>query len=448
MSFTKKDFENLDKRIQSISSTDVQKIVNDEGIPTTNKLEDNNKVYESKATILFIDIRKSTLLTDMSKPQSMVKIYRSFMRTCVECVRKNKGVTRQFLGDRIMGVFIDERDSEGNLINYGSENALNCARTMQTCIDFSLNKHLKSNVNGKMIECGIGIDTGKILVTKVGMYGLEDDEEKNNETDCVYVGKVTNYASKYSDIAKGEEILISESVYNDINSMHKDKFKKTINVRNGRCYTGYSTFNYYLDFSDELGSIIKPDNSLFSISENDEQLSQIVDKLDIKYKELTKLEKEMSVQKDRLDKEKELCNSRYSELEDTFYNYLEKAFCDTDHIKKMGYDFWVNCITNYYTFGKKLGQTEEKLKLSVACYLIEIYNALNLYEKAFDIMILMINNSSWVLLKKETIKWAKEHNKLHKLSFELDWKIDHCSVTEKSDWQKYREDLEKNEREN
>ena len=60
----------------------------------------------------------------------------------------------------------------------------------------------------------------------------------------------------------------------------------------------------------------------------------------------------------------------------------------------------------------------------------------------------MINNSSWVLLKKETIKWAKEHNKLHKLSFELDWKIDHCSVTEKSDWQKYREDLEKNEREN
>lgn len=448
MSFTKRDFENLDKRIQSISSTDVQKIVNDEGIPTTNKLEDNNKVYESKATILFIDIRKSTLLTDMSKPQSMVKIYRSFMRTCVECVRKNKGVTRQFLGDRIMGVFIDERDSEGNLINYGSENALNCARTMQTCIDFSLNKHLKSNVNGKMIECGIGIDTGKILVTKVGMYGLEDDEEKNNETDCVYVGKVTNYASKYSDIAKGGEILISESVYNDINSIHKDKFKKTINIRNGKYYTGYSTFNYYLDFSDELETLVKPDNSLFSISENDEQLSQMVGKLDIKYKELTKLEKEISVQKDRLDKEKELCNSRYSELEDTFYNYLKKAFCNADYVKKMGYDFWINCIINYYVFGKKLEKTEEKSKLRVDCYLIEIYNALNMYEKALELMIFMINHSSWVLLRKETIKWAKENNKMHDLSFELNWKIDHCSEPEKANWQKYREDLEKYEREN
>ena len=31
----------------------------------------------------------------------------------------------------------------------------------QTVIDYSLNKHLKTNVNGKVIECGIGIDYGK-----------------------------------------------------------------------------------------------------------------------------------------------------------------------------------------------------------------------------------------------------------------------------------------------
>ena len=192
MGFGKTDFEKLDKRIEKITSTDVEKIVNDEGVPATNQLEDNNKVYQTNATILFIDIRKSTLLTDMSKPQSMVKIYRSFMRTCVDCVRKNDGVTRQFLGDRIMGVFVDKKDDDGNIICRGVDNALNAARAMQTCIDFSLNKFLKSNVNNKLIECGIGIDSGSILVTKVGMYGLENDEEKENETDCVWVGKVTN----------------------------------------------------------------------------------------------------------------------------------------------------------------------------------------------------------------------------------------------------------------
>lgn len=447
MGFTKTDFEKLNKRIETITSTDVVKIVNDGGIPATNQLEDNNKVYQTDATILFIDIRKSTLLTDMSKPQSMVKIYRSFMRTCVDCVRKNDGVTRQFLGDRIMGVFIDKKDDDGNIICRGVDNALNAARAMQTCIDFSLNKFLKSNVNNKLIECGIGIDSGTILVTKVGMYGLENDEEKDDETDCVWVGKITNYASKYSDVAKGGEIIVSEKVYNDIISIHKDKFNKTINVRNGKSYVGYSTFNYYLDFKDELGSAFKPENALISGNENDEQLSQIVDKLDDKFKELINLEKDVVVQKERIDKEKELYKSKNDEMQNIFYDFLQESFCKDIYIKKMGYDFWEKCINNYYMFGEKLGETREKLDLRVDCYLIGIYNIFNLYEKALNLMILMVKRSSWVLLKKETIKWAKESDKLFDLSFELDWKIDHCSDSEKANWQKYREELEKYERE-
>ena len=448
MGFGKTDFEKLDKRIEKITSTDVEKIVNDEGVPATNQLEDNNKVYQTNATILFIDIRKSTLLTDMSKPQSMVKIYRSFMRTCVDCVRKNDGVTRQFLGDRIMGVFVDKKDDDGNIICRGVDNALNAARAMQTCIDFSLNKFLKSNVNNKLIECGIGIDSGSILVTKVGMYGLENDEEKENETDCVWVGKVTNYASKHSDVAKGGEILISEKVYNDIIPIHKDKFKKTINVRNGKSYIGYSTFNYYLDFKDELGSAFKPENALISNNENEEQLSQMVDKLDDKFKELIKLEKDVVVQKERIDNEKELYKSKIDEMQNTFYNFLQESFCQDIYIEKMGYDFWEKCINNYYMFGEKLGETREKLDLSVDCYLIGIYNIFNLYEKALNLMILMVKKSSWVSLKKETIKWAKENNKLFDLSFELDWKIEHCSDSEKANWQKYKEDLEKYEKGN
>ena len=112
----------------------------------------------------------------------------------------------------------------------------------------------------------------------------------------------------------------------------------------------------------------------------------------------------------------------------------------------MGYDFWEKCINNYYMFGEKLGETREKLDLSVDCYLIGIYNILNLYKKALNLMILMVKKSSWVSLKKETIKWAKENNKLFDLSFELDWKIEHCSDSEKANWQKYKEDLEKYEK--
>ena len=108
MALTKTDFDNLDVRIENIVSQSVEQIqVETELPPTIDQLQDNNKTYSLVAAILFIDIRKSTYLTENSQAKSMVKIYRSFMRMAVECVRKNGGVTRQFLGDRIMGVFID-----------------------------------------------------------------------------------------------------------------------------------------------------------------------------------------------------------------------------------------------------------------------------------------------------------------------------------------------------
>ena len=182
MGLTKSDFEHLDSRIKSITEQNVEQIeINSDLPPTVEQLEDNNKTYSIMAAILFIDIRKSTYLTENSQSKSMVKIYRSFMRMAVDCVRKNGGVTRQFLGGRIMGVFIDTVDEEGNISERAVDKAVNAARSLQTVIDFSLNKYLKSNVNGKVIECGIGIDYGKVLVTWVGMYGVESDENKEDE---------------------------------------------------------------------------------------------------------------------------------------------------------------------------------------------------------------------------------------------------------------------------
>ena len=179
LGLNKENFNNIDKRLETITKQKVEQIeINTELPPTTNNLTDSNKTYAIDAAILFVDIRKSTDLTDTSKMKSMVKVYRSFMRAVVACVRVNGGVTRQFLGDRIMGVFTDEKDENGNIIS-AVDKAISCARSIQTIIDFSLNKHLKNNVNNKTIECGIGIDYGKVLVSKVGMYGVEENEQNS-----------------------------------------------------------------------------------------------------------------------------------------------------------------------------------------------------------------------------------------------------------------------------
>lgn len=51
-----------------------------------------------------------------------------------------------------MGVFIDSVDENGIVIESAVDKAVNAARSLQTVITFSLNKHLKTKVNGKIIE--------------------------------------------------------------------------------------------------------------------------------------------------------------------------------------------------------------------------------------------------------------------------------------------------------
>ena len=131
--FNKSDFDSINERLQKITEKSVEQIVVDSNLPPTiGDLEDNNKAYVIQAAILFIDIRKSTYLTENSQVKSMVKIYRSFMRMAVDCVRKNDGVTRQFLGDRIMGVFMDSIGENNSVTEKAVDKAVNCARSLQT----------------------------------------------------------------------------------------------------------------------------------------------------------------------------------------------------------------------------------------------------------------------------------------------------------------------------
>ena len=57
-----------------------------------------------------------------------------------------------FLCDRIMGVFIDSADENGNIVDSAADKAINAARSLQTVIDYSLNKYLKLMLMGKLLN--------------------------------------------------------------------------------------------------------------------------------------------------------------------------------------------------------------------------------------------------------------------------------------------------------
>lgn len=419
LGLTKKQFEQIDKRIENITSTQVEEIeIEMNNPPMVEHLSDSNKSYSINCAILFIDIRKSTDLSDQSHAKSMVKIYRSFMRMAVDCVRKNLGVTRQFLGDRIMGIFMDDKDEEGNIINLGVDKAIYCARTMQTVLDYSLNKHIYKNINKKTIECGIGVSYGKVLVTQVGMRGTEQNEDKENEKDVVWVGKITNYASKYSDLANGGEIFISKEVYKNISTFLKNEGIWNFNTRSksNKIYEGYVSKNFYLDNKDEFGDVfsqaieIENNKSENNLAEGILQIEGLIDKLLKKENELAKKE-EILKNKEKQIRERQISVDNKNESfikieedinrrkEEVYYNYskiFSDTFCKPTLIKELGVNFWMSQIDDIFTIGKELGKSELQIKLDLDFYLTDIYYLFNDYYKSYEYLIIMAQYSSYI----------------------------------------------------
>ena len=141
---SKSEYQLVFNAVQKVLNTKVEEIELSDKIPTLDFTQDNNKVFRGKLSVLFVDMRKSTDLTDDLKSKKMVKIYRSFIRLIIQAIRYSGGETRQFAGDGIMGVFQDNTD--GKITS--SEKAVQAARYIITMMDYCLNPLLSKNMDG------------------------------------------------------------------------------------------------------------------------------------------------------------------------------------------------------------------------------------------------------------------------------------------------------------
>jgi len=173
-------------------------------VPSTDysKLTFGNNGLTSELTFLFVDIRKSSLLHDTYGYIVAAKIYQSFHDINVRIINSRDGQVRAFDGDRIMGVFAGDRKNN---------NAVEAALNIRWAVSNILNKKLKPEY---AINIGIGIDTGKTLITKVG----KGRDISNN--DLVWVGKACNYASHMCNESENK-IYVSPTVYNKLDETNK-----------------------------------------------------------------------------------------------------------------------------------------------------------------------------------------------------------------------------------
>ncbi|WP_442637762.1 adenylate/guanylate cyclase domain-containing protein [Rossellomorea marisflavi] len=241
---SKSKYNDIETRIEKIFTSDMEvKDFSGDVVPTSEDLPDKNKgLIISNCTILFVDIRSSTKLSDKTQAKNMAKIYRAFARAMSTCINESGGRVRQISGDRVMGVFVDDADESS------VQKAMLSAQAIQTVIEHVFNPLCRRNVNNKEIGCGIGIDTGRILTTSIGMKHKGEDSR-----DLVWTGKTANVSSKHTDLAEANEIFVTNRFYDNLpkdfkrDSKGNSIWKKSYRVKGDSIFEGYGVHAYYLD---------------------------------------------------------------------------------------------------------------------------------------------------------------------------------------------------------
>lgn len=455
---SKTEYEVALNAIQKSLDTKVEEIELSDKIPTLNDTQDNNKVFRDKLSVLFVDMRKSTDLTDDLKSKKMVKIYRSFIRMIIQAIRYSGGETRQFAGDGVMGVFQDNVDGDGEKVT-SSTKAVQAARYIITMMDYCLNPLLSKNMDGLSIACGVGICTGTVLVTKVGMRGKEQDDTSENEMGLVWTGKTTNYASRYCSLANPGEIFIDNKTYSELND--KADWDESIRVKGTKSFRGFISYEYYLNLDSEINQEpVKATNKDTGISfiqeifdDTKEQSLVLIDEISKKSVELSKQleeakkrEEECQQKEDNLSskemqlktKESQLLvkqnalNKQEIKLHWDEYNLHKKLFSDThckDEIVKIsGKDFWLKQINLMFELGNKFGKSEIDVKCDLDCYLVRIYICFDMFDEAYDALCIQAEYGSWLneSITIDVLSKSRLSSRMRSILENRQWNNDDC----------------------
>ncbi|ORY49833.1 adenylyl cyclase [Rhizoclosmatium globosum] len=152
---------------------------------------------EMVGTVMFVDIRGFTNLSESIGPAEVVNILNDYFERLVRVVFKYEGVVDKYIGDALMAVFgtLDEEvDSEYRSVATAME-------WLETIRDMN---EIRERQGKKPIRIGVGVNTGNLLAGFIG-------SAQRLEYTCI--GDTVNTSSRISDMATNDQVLISESTY-------------------------------------------------------------------------------------------------------------------------------------------------------------------------------------------------------------------------------------------
>jgi adenylate cyclase len=200
---------------------------------------DNPRIKASKvdATILFVDIRGFTSLSEDIEPERVTELLNEYFTRVTYTILKHGGHSNKFVGDEAMVVFGAPVPNPRH-----AEAAVKAALDIQEEIS---RLNWERHEEGISFKVGIGINSGEMVGGSLG-------PEKRME--YTVIGDNVNVASRLTSIAKGGEILISKQTYESIaKNRLKVEEKGQVSVKGRR--GGIKTFKVLNLEGDQYGLI-------------------------------------------------------------------------------------------------------------------------------------------------------------------------------------------------
>ena len=168
--------------------------------------------------ILHIDLVGSTRLSSTLPADRLAAIVQAFTQEMSITITAYGGYVLKYVGDAILAFFLANDDKYLPCIN-----AVNCARSMIKIVRAGINPIL-NQYDYPEINVRVGIDLGENVVVQYGWDTHRVDGEKLQTPHYDILGYTINIATKMTTLAKPDQIVIGQMVYDVLDDRQKSTF--------------------------------------------------------------------------------------------------------------------------------------------------------------------------------------------------------------------------------
>lgn len=145
--------------------------------------------------VLFADVRNFTRDSETMSPEDVSRVLRRFYG-CAERALFPEAIIDKLIGDEVMALYIQESLGDRNV----PELMVTHAEALLRAVGYGTSA-------GPFVEVGVGLDFGEAFVGNIGDRDIYD---------FTAVGNVVNTASRLQGEASGGEIIVSDSVWAEL----------------------------------------------------------------------------------------------------------------------------------------------------------------------------------------------------------------------------------------